>query len=86
MHQAIARLTPGAALVIAGSEVRDAQGVLVGRLAKHFKAPGTVIAARVRAIAVREARQEDPAFAAGRQVERWEVVVPAITSALTSAE
>lgn len=81
VHAAIARLFPGSALSLHAADsswqLRDEQGVVVGKMAKDFAPPADMrcIDARVNSILVMDKATADPKFGEPR-CEHWEVVVP----------
>lgn len=82
VHRAIAGLCAGDALVVRNGrsciELLAAGGQVVGRLARHYRAPlGMVcISATVAAIVIRNADDGDGEYRDRYKASRWEVVVP----------
>ena len=82
LHDAIARLSCGAPLRLAAGEsgwyLHDANGNVVGKMARDFKPPAGMrcIKASVYSIHVRDKAQSDPERYGEPRCERWEVVVP----------
>jgi ATP-dependent DNA helicase RecQ len=79
MHQAIVALKHGDQLRLKDGTLLDANGHVVGKLAKKCQLPaGKVVSVRVLAI-VRRTRAQSPAsFQDGLKVDDWEVVVPEV--------
>lgn len=86
VHRAIAALRIDHALHLGEGKTRwelvAADGVVVGQLAKSFKAPRHLrwSAVRVAAIVLRQADDGDPEFRHLVRCERWEVVLPELVS------
>jgi len=83
VHDAIADLSPGNALELrkdkAGRwELRNAEGAVVGRLARRFDPPAGMrcAGAAVYAVVTRSRAMSDPRFIGRLKCETWEVVVP----------
>jgi ATP-dependent DNA helicase RecQ len=80
VHRALARLRVEDPLRIDGRELRNAEGQVVGRLAKKCELPhGRVQSVKVNAIVCRTERQtQDPKYRAALKVPEWEVVLTEI--------
>ena len=83
VHRAIADLSPGDGLEARVNssgrwELRNAGGIVVGRLAASFRIPGGMrcSSATVLAIATWDMDSSDPNYRGRLHSERWEVVVP----------
>ena len=87
VHAVIARLAAGDALIAregtSSTELLTADGRVVGRLARHYRAPAGMVcvAASVAAIVVREFNDGNSEFRDRYKTDRWEVVVPDIVYA-----
>jgi ATP-dependent DNA helicase RecQ len=83
LHRALAVLDVGSELVLReradgkdGWEIADTQGVAVTRMSSKFRPPaGRIVAVRVAAILVRDAKTEEKQKV---RCERWELVLPEI--------
>jgi ATP-dependent DNA helicase RecQ len=83
LHRALAALDVGSELVLreradgkGGWEIADTQGVAVTRMSSKFRPPvGRIIAVRVAAILVRDAKAEERQ---NMRCSRWELVLPEI--------
>ena len=86
IHQAIARLQPGDPLQVTTDrspwELRTGDGRIVGRLAKSYNVPQNPkeTTATVLAVAVWDKSKSSAQFRQHINTERWEVVIPEITS------
>lgn len=78
VHSALQDLDTGMPLTLVGRDICDSAGRQVGRLSNGCALPGDPVNARVHAIIVRQAAQQDPAYAAQTRVDRWEVVMPEV--------
>ena len=83
LHDAIAMLYPGSLLELRQSsagrwELHNAEGIVVGRLARRFEAPLGMrcVSASVYAVVTRSRGMSDPQFLDRLKCDRWEVVVP----------
>jgi ATP-dependent DNA helicase RecQ len=85
VHTAIAALQPGDPLTLregqGGTEILDASGAVVGRLARGYRAPSGLrcITAVVGAVVCRKVDDGSAGFSARVASDAWEVVVPELT-------
>ncbi|MGD9871831.1 MAG: RecQ family ATP-dependent DNA helicase, partial [Thauera sp.] len=88
VHRALAALDVGSALTLrargnGGWALADATGVAVGRMSSKFQPPaGTIVAVRVAAILVRQARESEQGVV---KCASWELVLPEIEYVPASA-
>ena len=88
VHRALAALDVGSALTLrvrgnGGWELADAAGVAVGRMSSKFQPPaGRIVAVRVAAILVRQARESEQGVV---KCASWELVLPEFEYVPTSA-
>jgi ATP-dependent DNA helicase RecQ len=91
VHTTIARLAAGDALSTregqSSTELLSADGRVVGRLARQYRAPAGMVcvAASVAAIVAREIDDGDSEFRDRYRTDRWEVVVPDLVYAPMAA-
>ncbi len=82
VHHAIAALAPGDPLRVGSGgdrwDLLDQSGVVVGQLARGFKAPAGMrcVSATVLAVANWDREKSEPQYRDGLHSEAWEVVVP----------
>ena len=82
VYQAIAALAPGDPLQVSSGgerqELLDRSGVVVGQLARSFKAPAGMrcVSATVLAVVNWDREKSEPQYRDGLRTEAWEVVVP----------
>ena len=82
MHKAIAALAPGNHLRVGSGgdrqELLDQSGVVVGQLARGFRAPAGMrcVSATVLAVVNWDREKSESSYRDGLRTEAWEVVVP----------
>jgi ATP-dependent DNA helicase RecQ len=89
IHAVIAALRPGDPLTLhhteLASELLSADGTVVGRLARRYQAPAGMDCVATSVAAIIQRRRDDitAEYADHLAVDVWEVVVPALTYALS---